>query len=516
MLRVVPSRAFRLLPTALPTNLPFDAVANQNEQLKAVERLGELLSWATSGGSDRAKELHKKRNKLFVWERIKAICDEDSEFFEIGALAGYEMDYGSVPRATAMMGIGRVHGVPCFFAGSDGTVKGGTSYPITVKKNLRGQQISMENLLPSVALVDSGGAFLPLQSEIFPDRDHGGRNFYNIAASSQLGIPQMSVVCGSCTAGGAYTPTMCDEMVFVDKMGTMFLGGPPLVEAATGEIVTAEELGGAALHTSVSGCADYFAADEEESSQYIRDIVETLNIPASPTNKTAPVEPMAEFDLLEIAGQKVDARLVLSCLLDASKFHEFKANFGTGLLAGYGRVNGHLVAIVANNGNLNVDAAKKGAHFVHLATERDVPIIFLQNSLYHDDFDAFENNQANIDQSSETLRARAAMMAAVSVSKVPKITFCCAGPSRLSDLCPTQLNPNFIFRWPTSKCLRTGYDEDDAINSSAQMWDDGTTDPRSSRKIITQCLEVFEFTKHHRKLIDSKSGTTDYQPVYRL
>jgi len=510
-------RTFRLLPTTLPKEAGFSPEANKKCQLDSIEVLKEAYEISVAGGSEKAKAIHKKRDKLFVRERVEAIMDNDSEFFEIGALAGWEMDYGTVPSATTLLGIGKVHGIPVLFSGSDATVKGGTSYPISVKKALRGQQICMENFLPAVNLVDSGGAFLPLQSEIFPDRLHGGRSFYNIAAASQLGIPQVSVVCGSCTAGGAYTPTMCDEMVFVDKMGTMFLGGPPLVEAATGEKVTAEELGGATLHCSVSGCADYFANNETESTEYVRSIVETLNIPESSSTRIQAAEPKTTYDILDVAGAKCDVRLVLSCILDNSKFHEFKQLFGTGIVAGYGRVGGHMVGFVCNNGNLDADSAKKAAHFVHLATERSLPIVFLQNSLFHEDFDMFENNRSNIEASSETLRARAALAAAVSVSKTPKVSICCAGPSRLSDLCPTQYNPNFIFRWPTSTCLRSGVeDEDCAINSSANVWDDGTIDPRNTRDTLLKCLEIFEFTSHHKRHIMANEGITKYQPLYRL
>lgn len=237
----------------------------------------------------------------------------------------------------------------------------------------------------------------------------------------------------------------------------------------------------------------------------------------SPSTRIQSAEPKTTYDILDVAGAKCDVRLVLSCLLDNSKFHEFKQLFGTGIVAGYGRVGGHMVGFVCNNGNLDADSAKKAAHFVHLATERALPIVFLQNSLFHDDFDLFENNRANIEASSETLRSRAQLAAAVSVSNTPKVSICCAGPSRLSDLCPTQYNPNFIFRWPTSTCLRTGVeDEDSAINSSANVWDDGTIDPRNTRDTLLKCLEIFEFTAHHKRHIMANEGITNYQPVYRL
>lgn len=439
-----------------------------------------------------------------------------TDVLEIGLLAGYDLDYGTIPRATILTTIIKIHGIPCLVGASDATVKGGTAYPITVAKSLRGSQIAKQNFLPSINMVDSGGAFLPLQSEIFPDKNHGGRNFFNIADQTSIGLPSIGVVCGSCTAGGAYTPSMCDEMIFVDKMGTMFLGGPPLVQAATGEIVTAEELGGATLHCKVSGGADYFAKNEAESSNYIRSIFETLNIPEFPSTKIAPVAPNAEFDLLDVAGSKEDVRFLLSTVIDGSKFHEFKEMFGTGLVCGFARIEGHMIGIVANNGILDVNSALKGTHFVHMATEREIPLIFLQNSSFHDDFEPEEMSQKSIEESSNTLRARASLIAAVSVSKTPKVTICCAGGSRRSDLCPAQYSPNFIFRWPSSQGLRTGNDwEDEAIYSSARMWDDATIDPRKTRSKLRQCLEIFEFSRNHEKFIASKN-LGDFQPTYRL
>ena len=242
-----------------------------------------------------------------------------------------------------------------------------------------------------------------------------------------------------------------------------------------------------------------------------------FNFPATPTTRVASAEPASDFDILCIAGEKCDVRLILSCILDNSKFHEFKSNYGKGVVTGYGRIGGYMIGFICNNGILDADSAKKAAHFVHLATERNIPLVFLQNSLYHDDFEAVERNRQNIENSSETLRARASMIAAISVSKTPKVSIHCAGPNRLSDLCPTQYNPNFVFRWPTSTNLRSGVEEEDSpINSSANCWDDGTIDPRKTRKILLQCFEVFEFTQHHKRHILSKPGITDYQPVYRL
>jgi len=317
-------RKFRQLPQKLTGEVAAAASANKAAQLSWIEKLNEIEEFARKGGSEKAHKLHASRNKYFIEERVNALKDEDTEILEIGLLAGHDLDYGSIPRATLMTCIAWIQGIPVCIGGSDATVKGGTSYPITVQKANRLADIGLQNFLPSVNLVDSGGAFLPLQSEIFPDKNDGGRNFYNIANISSAGIPMISVVCGSCTAGGAYTPSMCDEMVFVDKMGTMFLGGPPLVEAATGEKVTAEELGGAMLHSSVSGCADYFARNEEESAAYVRSIFETLNIPEFATTRKAAIEPNVEFDILDVASTKSDARLTIACLTDGSVFHEFK------------------------------------------------------------------------------------------------------------------------------------------------------------------------------------------------
>lgn len=480
-----------------------------------MKKLSEAEKVSAAGGSEKAHSLHASRNKVLVRERVNAIKDEGSQVLEIGLLAGYKMEYGTVPSASTYCAIAPVHGVLSMFIASDATVKGGTIYPITLQKNLRASHIALQNNLASVHLVDSGGAFLPLQSEIFPDRHHGGRQFYNIADHSSVGLPQVSIVCGSCTAGGAYQPSMCDEMVFVDKMGTMFLGGPPLVQAATGEKISAEELGGARMHCSVSGCADYFAQDEEESSEFVRTVFETLNIPKR-FNKLAAAEPLADFDILSLAGLKLDSRFILSALLDASRFHEFKAMYGKGLLCGYGRIGGHLVAVVSNNGDLDAHSARKGAHFVHLASERAVPIIFLQNSLHHDEFEGEENSKHNVQASAETVRARAALISAVSVSPTAKVTICCAGPSRRSDLCPAAYDPNFIFRWPNSTALRTGNPEQDgAIHSSARMWDDGTIDPRQTRNTLIKCLDVFDFSNHHRRHIVAKN-ISHFQPMYRL
>lgn len=506
-------RRFRQLPNSLSGEAAINASGNKAAQLTWIEKLKEIEDFAKAGGSEKAHKLHKSRNKFFVEERINAIKDPGTEILEIGLLAGYDLDYGSIPRATLLTCIAWIHGIPTIIGGSDATVKGGTSYPITVAKSNRVSDVARQNFLPTISLVDSGGAFLPLQSEIFPDKNHGGRNFYNIATISSMGIPKIGVVCGSCTAGGAYTPSMCDEMVFVDKMGTMFLGGPPLVEAATGEIVTGEELGGAMLHCSVSGGADYFAKDENESAAYVRSIFETLNIPAFPTSRKASVNPNVEYDILDVASTNADARLTIACLTDGSAFHEFKELFGTGLVCGYGRVNGHMTGFVANNGDLDSDASLKGAHFVHLANERKIPIVFLQNSTFHENFD--QENET-VEKSADTIRARAAYISAVTTSKSPKVTICCAGPNRLSDLCPRQYDPNFLFRWPASTALRSGNDwEDESIFSSARLWDDGTIDPRTSRDVLTKCLDIFEFSRHHEMHIRSKE-LDSYQPMYRL
>ncbi|NXC31584.1 MCCB carboxylase, partial [Campylorhamphus procurvoides] len=483
----------------------------------------ELLERVRKGGGQSAIQRHTQRNqKLFVRERLKLLLDEEP-FLELSPLAGLDMPYGDVPAAGCLTGIGRICGMWCVFLASDATVKGGTIYPIGVKKQLRAQEISLQNRLPSVHLVDSGGAFLPLQAELFPDKLHGGRIFYNEAIMSALGIPQVAVVCGSCVAGGAYVPTMAEEAVIIDRIGTLFLAGPPLVKAATGEDVTPEELGGARLHSQVSGCTDHFAPSEEEAFGCIRNVISTLSPRAMPEGDTQHDNPLySPEELLGLAPRDYRAtlpvQLILSRLVDGSRFQEFKASYGTTLVTGFGHVQGHLVGIVASNGELAHDAALKGSHFVQLCGHRGVPMLFLQNTAPQ------PPGPANIAQA-HRLKAQASMMAAVACAAVPKITVviggCYGGDSYA--MCGRSFSPNFLFLWPNarvalvdsrhfftvppagdsgcaeeselnqlkanafkpvqSSVLSRLEEESSAFYSSARLWDDGIILPQDTRKV---------------------------------
>ncbi|XP_039567476.1 methylcrotonoyl-CoA carboxylase beta chain, mitochondrial-like isoform X2 [Passer montanus] len=394
-----------------------------------IKRHSELLERVKEGGGQKAVLRHTRRNKkVFVRERLRLLLD-DADFLELSPLAGLHLPYGDVPAAGCLTGIGRIRGVWCVFIAYDATVKGGTIYPIGVKKQLRAQEIAMENRLLSVHLVDSGGAFLPLQSELFPDKLHGGRVFYNEAIMSAMGIPQVAVVCGSCVAGGAYVPTMAEESVIIDKIGTLFLAGPPLVKAATGEDVSPEDLGGARLHSQVSGCSDHFAPSEEEAYECIRNVVSTLNYEPVPEQDREPDSPLySPEELLGLAplaySCTLPVKLILSRLVDGSRFQEFKATYGTELVTGFGHVEGHLVGIVASNGELAHNAALKGSHFVQLCGQRGIPILFLQNTAPQ------PAGPASISQAeahSNRLKAHASMMAAVACAAVPKITIVIGG-----------------------------------------------------------------------------------------
>ncbi|KAI1236921.1 putative methylcrotonoyl-CoA carboxylase beta chain, partial [Lamprotornis superbus] len=457
------------------------------------------------GGGENAILRHTQRNKkLFVQERLRLLLDHE-DFLELSPLAGLDMPYGDVPAAGCLTGIGRICGVWCVFIASDATVKGGTIYPIGVKKQLRAQEIAMENRLLSVHLVDSGGAFLPLQSELFPDKLHGGRIFYNEAIMSAMGIPQVALVCGSCVAGGAYVPTMAEESVIIDKIGTLFLAGPPLVKAATGEDVSPEDLGGARLHSQVSGCSDHFAASEDEAYECIRNVVSTLNWEPVPEGDREPDSPLySPEELLGLAPLNysctLPVKLILSRLVDGSRFQEFKAAYGTTLVTGFGHVEGH---------------------FVQLCGQRGIPILFLQNTAPQ------PAGPASISQAeahSNRLKAQASMMAAVACAAVPKITIVIGGcfGSDSYVMCGRSFSPNFLFLWPNArvalvdsqhfptvppagdctgeelelKQLKAKLEEESsAFYSSSRLWDDGIIQPQDTRKVIAQCLEIMEQKK---------------------
>ncbi|KAF7651199.1 hypothetical protein LDENG_00114310 [Lucifuga dentata] len=498
--------------------------ANIRNSATCHKKYTELKEKLRKGGGENAMARHTQRNrKLLVKDRLCLLLD-DEDFLELSPFAGLGLPYGDIPSAGCLTGIGRISGLWCVFVANDATVKGGTAYPITVKKQLRAQEVAIQNRLPCVYLVDSGGAFLPLQSEIFPDKNQGGRTFYNEAIMSALKIPQVSVVCGSCTAGGAYIPTMAEEAVMVHRIGTIFLGGPPLVKAATGEEVTPEELGGARLHAEVSGCVDHFAWDEKEAYEYTRNIISTLNyqLPEEDEEERrksrAEEEPLySSEELLGLAplsyNHSMDVKMVISRLTDGSRFQEFKARYGTTLVTGFARIHGHLLGIVASNGQLSYEAALKGSHFVQLCDQRDVPLLFLQNTA---PTPALTLSTAQAETNSNHLKAQGSMMSAVACSSVPKITVviggCHGGDSYA--MCGRAFDPNFLFLWPNARVsmvapghagslLPPGSEEEEEMNeklkeessafySSGRLWDDGVILPQYTRKVLRDCLDIIK------------------------
>ncbi|KAF7202806.1 methylcrotonoyl-CoA carboxylase beta chain, mitochondrial isoform X2 [Nothobranchius furzeri] len=489
----------------------------------ARSRYSELKEKVRKGGGDSGIARHTQRNrKLLVRDRLHLLLD-DEDFLELSPFAGLGLPYGDIPSAGCLTGIGRINGLWCLFIANDATVKGGTAYPITVKKQLRAQEIAIQNRLPCVYLVDSGGAFLPLQSEIFPDKNQGGRTFYNEAIMSAMKIPQVAVVCGSCTAGGAYIPTMAEEAVMVHRIGTIFLGGPPLVKAATGEEVTPEELGGARLHAEVSGCVDHFAWVEKEAFDYTRNIISTLNfqLPEEEegVKKDAGEEPLfSSEELLGLApqsyGHSLDVKMIISRLTDGSRFQEFKARYGTTLVTGFAKISGHLVGIVANNGVLSRDAALKGSHFVQLCDQRDVPLLFLQNTA---PAAALTLSAAQAEANGNRLKAQGSMMSAVACASVPKITVVIGGCHGADSyaMCGRAFDPNFLFLWPNARVSLTApghaasllppdeeqqeenlnerlKEESSAFFSSGRMWDDGVVLPQDTRKVLGDSLDIIK------------------------
>jgi len=498
--------------------------------------LRENLKKAHAGGGEASVERHRKRNKLPPRERIERIIDEGTSFIELSALAAMNLyEEGEVPSAGVVTGVGIVHGIECMFVANDATVKGGTYFPMTVKKHLRAQEIAAENRLPCIYLVDSGGAFLPRQDEVFPDRDHFGRIFYNQAQMSAVGIPQIAVVLGSCTAGGAYVPAMADESVIVKGNGTIFLGGPPLVQAATGEVVTAEDLGGARVHTSESGVADHFAEDEEEALFITRNIVENLNyqslgkeqLSVKKVKTVEPLYPMEDiYGILPKDTTKTpfDVREIIARLVDGSEFHEFKEKYGTTLVCGFAKLHGYPVGIVANNGILFSESAQKGAHFIELCGQRKIPLIFLQN------ITGFMVGKKY--ESEGIAKHGAKMVTAVSTVNVPKFTVLIGGSYGAGNygMCGRAYSPRFLFMWPNARISVMGgeqaagvlstvkqaglaakgkapmnaeevkafekpildkYEEEGSCYySTARLWDDGIIDPAQTRSILGLSLEA--------------------------
>ena len=446
-----------------------DFKINQEKNLSLAQELEERLLQARAGGGTEARAKHEKRGKLFVRDRIQKLIDPGTRFLELSPLAAHEMYEGAAPSAGVVTGIGVIHGREVMIIANDATVKGGTYFPLTVKKHLRAQEIAQENHLPCIYLVDSGGAYLPLQAEVFPDRDHFGRIFYNQAQMSALGIPQIAVVLGSCTAGGAYVPAMSDETIIVRNQGTIFLGGPPLVKAATGEIVSAEELGGGDVHCKTSGVTDHLAENDEHALEITREIVQYLNRPnSSVVERQAIEEP--HYDPREIAGiipadgrKPFDIREIIARTVDGSRFHEFKALYGTTLVCGFAHIWGYPVGILANNGILFSESALKGAHFIELCAQRKIPLLFLQN------ITGFMVGRKY--ESGGIAKDGAKLVTAVSNAQVPKLTVIVGGSFGAGNygMCGRAFQPRFLWMWPNSRISVMGGEQAAGVLSQVKM-----------------------------------------------
>jgi 3-methylcrotonyl-CoA carboxylase beta subunit len=472
-----------------------------------VAELRERTALVARGGGEKALERHRSRGKLPARERIDRLCDPGTAFLELNALAAWDLYDGDAPSAGIVTGIGVIEGRQCVIVANDATVKGGSYYPLTVKKHLRAQDVARQNRLPCIYLVDSGGAFLPLQAEVFPDRDHFGRIFFNQARLSALGIPQIAVVMGSCTAGGAYVPAMSDETVIVRGTGTIFIGGPPLVKAATGQDVTAEELGGADVHARRSGVADHYATSDEHALAIAREIVRNLDSPPPPPWELTPPEPPA-LDPADLYGlvpedfrHELDAREVIGRIVDGSRFHEFKALYGETLVCGFARIEGYPVGILANQGVLFAESARKGAHFVELACKRRIPLVFLQNITGF--MVGKEYEEGGI------ARDGAKLVTAVACADVPKFTVVIGGSFGAGNyaMCGRAYEPRQLWMWPNARIsvmggdqaatvltmvgdadpdeIRATYErEGSPYYSTARLWDDGIIDPLDTRRVL--------------------------------
>ena len=485
---------------------------SRDAHLALIEDLDNRLERVRAGGGERARQRHVDRGKLLPRDRVQRLCDPGAPFLELSALAAEDLYDGDAPGAGIVAGVGVVNGRQVVVVANDATVKGGTYYPMTVKKHLRAQEIALHNRLPCVYLVDSGGAFLPMQDEVFPDREHFGRIFYNQANLSKLGIPQIACVMGSCTAGGAYVPAMSDETVIVRNQGTIFLGGPPLVKAATGEVVTAEELGGGDVHARTSGVADHLAEDDDHALEIVRSIVATLPPDApAPWRRAQPRPPLHDADtLLDVvptdARTPYDARDLLRRVVDNSDMHEFKALYGATLVCGFARIWGYQVGIVANNGILFSESSLKAAHFIELCDRREIPILFFQNIsgfMVGKDYEA-----------GGIAKDGAKLVTAVATARVPKITIIVGGSFGAGNygMCGRAYSPRFLFMWPNARIsvmggeqaatvmtevgqaevgaqLKEQYDRQGlAWYSTARLWDDGVIDPRDTRDVLARAL----------------------------
>ncbi len=494
----------------LATQVDRDAetFAARRERMETlVAELRERTALVAQGGGEKAVERHRSRGKLTARERIDLLVDPGTAFLELGALAAWEIYEGQAPSAGIVTGIGVVEGRQCVVLANDATVKGGSYFPLTVKKHLRAQEIARQNRLPCIYLVDSGGAFLPLQAEVFPDRDHFGRIFFNQARLSALGIPQIAVVMGSCTAGGAYVPAMSDETVIVRGTGTIFIGGPPLVKAATGQDVTAEELGGADVHARRSGVADHYATSDEHALAIARQIVRHLEDPLpTPWQLATPEPPVLDPDDLyglvpEDFRHELDAREVIARIVDGSRFQEFKQLYGETLVCGFARIEGYPVAILANQGVLFAESSQKGAHFIELACKRRVPLVFLQNITGF--MVGKEYEEGGI------ARDGAKLVMAVACADVPKFTVVVGGSFGAGNyaMCGRAYEPRQLWMWPNARIsvmggdqaatvlamvgdadpdkIRATYDtEGSPYYSTARLWDDGIIDPLDTRRVL--------------------------------
>lgn len=503
--------------------------ANKAHMQALVDDLNDKLKTIALGGGEKARERHTGRGKLLPRERIDQLLDNGSPFLEFSALAAHEVYEDNVPAAGIITGIGRISGQECVIVCNDATVKGGTYYPLTVKKHLRAQEVAQQNNMPCVYLVDSGGANLPNQDEVFPDKEHFGRIFYNQANMSAQGIPQIAVVMGSCTAGGAYVPAMSDESIIVKEQGTIFLAGPPLVKAATGEEVSAEDLGGGDVHTRVSGVADHLAESDEHALEIARNVVSHLNRRKQGTlNFQTPEEPL--YDAEDIYGvippdlkTPFEVRDIIAHLVDGSKFDEFKKRYGTTIVTGFAHIHGMPVGIVANNGVLFSESALKATHFIELCNQRGIPLIFLQN------ITGFMVGQKY--ESGGIAKDGAKMVTAVSCAKVPKLTVIIGGSFGAGNygMCGRAYNPRFLWMWPNArisvmggeqaagvmatvgemkaerdgkklsdadiekikKPIRDKYEkEGHPYYASARLWDDGVIDPADTRRVLALGLSA--------------------------
>ncbi|MDA7086249.1 carboxyl transferase domain-containing protein [Pseudomonas sp. SA3-5] len=517
-----------ILHTQINNRSP-EFATNSAAMLTQVNDLRALLARVHEGGGEKAQHRHTSRGKLLPRERINRLLDLGSPFLEIGQLAAHGVYGEDVPAAGVIAGIGRVEGVECMIVANDATVKGGSYYPLTVKKHLRAQAIAQQNRLPCIYLVDSGGANLPRQDEVFPDREHFGRIFFNQANMSAMGIPQIAVVMGSCTAGGAYVPAMADEAIMVRNQATIFLAGPPLVKAATGEVVSAEDLGGADVHCKTSGVADHYADNDEHALALARRSIANLNWrKLGVLNNREPIAPL--YDAEELYGvipadakQPFDVREVIARTVDGSLFDEFKALFGATLVCGFAHIQGYPVAILANNGILFAESAQKGAHFIELACQRGIPLLFLQN------ITGFMVGQKY--EAGGIAKHGAKLVNAVACAKVPKFTVIIGGSFGAGNygMCGRAYDPRFLWMWPNARigvmgaeqaagvlvqvkheqAARAGHDfsaEEEAklkqpileqyerqghpYYSSARLWDDGVIDPAQTREVLGLALSA--------------------------